>query len=240
LYQWQVSTNGGSSWSDVPGATSFALTLATTSNTMNNNRYRCLVSNATCPTTVASTPTLLNVRATPTVALSAQPLTSLLPGQSTTLTATPSASTGGTIATQWNFNGQPSALISGNSYVASVANIGSYQVSITETWPSGLACNNNSAVVSLTATASDRLFIYPSPNNGSFIISYHNSQSGTTSRLVNIYDAKGALVYQQKFSVTGPYMLLPIEIPAAAAGIYVVVLGDATGNKLITGKVRVR
>jgi hypothetical protein len=35
-------------------------------------------------------------------------------------------------------------------------------------------------------------------------------------------------------------MLLPIEIPAAAAGVYLVVLGDAAGNKLITGKVVVQ
>jgi len=240
LYQWQVSTNGGSSWSDVPGATSFALTLTTTNNTMNNNRYRCLVSNATCPTTVASTPTLLNVRATPTIALSAQPLTSLLPGQSTTLTATPSANTGGTITTQWSLNGQSSTAIAGTAFVATVANVGSYQVSIAETWPSGLACNNTSAVVTLSATASDKLFIYPSPNNGSFIISYYHGQSSTTSRQVTIYDIKGSLVYQQKFVVTGTYMLLPIEIPAAAAGVYLVVLGDAAGNKLITGKVVVQ
>jgi hypothetical protein len=163
-----------------------------------------------------------------------------LPGQSTTLTATPSANTGGTITTQWSFNGQSSTAIAGTAFVATVANVGSYQVSIAETWPSGLACNNTSAVVTLSATASDKLFIYPSPNNGSFIISYYHGQSSTTSRQVTIYDIKGSLVYQQKFVVTGAYMLLPIEIPAAAAGVYLVVLGDAAGNKLITGKVVVQ
>ena len=240
IFQWQLSTNGGSNWTDIAGATSFSLSLATTTSAMNNNRYRCLVSNATCTTPVASTPTTLQVRTLPTIGLNAQPLTSLLPGQTTTLTATPSSSTGGTISIQWSFNGQPTPSLSGNSINATVASIGSYQVSIAETWTSGLSCSGLSPVVSLNATPSDQLFIYPSPNDGSFNLAYYYGQSGITSRQVNIYDTKGALIYQKRFSVTGAYTLLPIELPAAAAGLYAVVIGDASGNKLASGKVIIR
>lgn len=240
VYQWQVSANGATTWTDITGANAFSLSLPTTTVAMHNTRYRCLVSNTTCTNATSSSPTLLSVRAIPTVGLSAQPLTSLLPGQSATLTATPSSSTGGVITTQWSINGQPSAIVSGNTFVATVANIGAYQVSIAETWPSTLVCSGTSAIVNLVATASDKLFMYPSPNNGSFILSYYNGQSSSTSRQITIYDTKGAMVYQQKFAVAGAYTLLPIEIPAASAGIYLVVLGDAAGNKLITGKVVVR
>jgi hypothetical protein len=240
LYQWQLSTNGGSSWSTISGATSFSLTLTTTTSAMNNNRYRCLVTTATCTDPVISTPTVLSVRSVPTVGLSAQPLTALLPGQSTTLTATPSSSTGGIISLLWSFNGQPSTTISGNTFTATVANTGTYQIALAETWPSGLICSGSSPVVSLTATVSEKLFIYPSPNDGSFTLTYYYGQAGTTTRQVAIFDTKGARVYQKGFSVSGPYTLLPIEMPAAAAGAYVIVVGDAAGNKLITGKVMIR
>lgn len=239
-YQWQLSNNGGTTWTDITGATSFTLSLANTTNAMHNNRYRCLVSSNTCTTSVASSPTVLNVRSLPSVALSAQPLLSLLPGQSTILTATSSASTGGAISIQWSINGQPTVNITGNTYNATVANVGNYQVAIVETWPSGLGCSANSSTVSLSAAASDRLFIYPSPNDGTFTITYYNGQSGTTSRQVALYDAKGSLVYQKRFSIAGAYPLLPIEMPSAAAGIYWVILSDVAGNKLGTGNVVIR
>jgi hypothetical protein len=240
IFQWQLSTNGGSSWNDISGATSFSLSLATTTSSMNNNRYRCLVSTTTCPSLIASTPTTLLVRAIPTVGLSAQPLTALLPGQTTTLTATPSSTTGGVITTQWNFNGQASSTLSGNTVNTTVANMGTYQVFITEAWPSGLLCSGASPLVSISATPSDKLFIYPSPNDGSFNLAYYYGQSGTTSRQINIYDTKGALVFQQRFTISGAYTILPIELISAAAGLYVVVVGDAAGNKLTSGKVIVR
>ena len=47
-------------------------------------------------------------------------------------------------------------------------------------------------------------------------------------------------MYQKAFSIAGPYTLLPVDLRAAARGIYYVVVGDASGNKLIEGKVHVR
>ncbi|TYB78872.1 GEVED domain-containing protein [Bizionia myxarmorum] len=49
-YQWQVSTNGGGTWANVSGgtgATSNSYTTGATSAPMNNNQYRCVVTN-TC------------------------------------------------------------------------------------------------------------------------------------------------------------------------------------------------
>jgi hypothetical protein len=239
-FQWQLSTNGGTAWNDIAGATSFSLTLPNTSIAMNNNRYRCLVSNSTCTTAAASSATILNVRALPTIGLSAQPLTALLPGQTTTLTATPSSSTGGTISTQWRFNGQSNSAISGLSHTATIASIGTYQATIEETWPSGLICSAISPVVTLSAKPSERLFVFPSPNDGNFTLSYYYGQSGATTRQVNIYDTKGALTYQQRFLVTGAYTLLSIAMPATASGLYLIVVADDKGNKLVTEKVVVQ
>jgi hypothetical protein len=174
------------------------------------------------------------------VGLTATPVISLLPGQTTTLTATPSASTGGTISTNWTQNSQPYTPSSNLSNVAAINDLGTYQVGIRETWPSGLFCSALSQTVTITASVSNRLFIFPSPNDGNFTVSYYYSGSSASARVINIYDGKGALVYRESFSVAGPYTLLPIDLRNAARGIYYVVVGDASGNKLIQGKVHIR
>ncbi|HAL95979.1 MAG TPA: hypothetical protein DCP55_08705 [Chitinophagaceae bacterium] len=71
-------------------------------------------------------------------------------------------------------------------------------------------------------------------------MSYYYSGSSASTRVLNIYDGKGALVYRESFSVAGPYTLLPVDLRQHARGIYYVVVGDAAGNKLIQGKVHVR
>jgi hypothetical protein len=42
IYQWQVSTDGGANYTDIPGATSSTLTLAGVTSGMSGNQYRCI------------------------------------------------------------------------------------------------------------------------------------------------------------------------------------------------------
>ena len=239
IYQWQVSSDGGTTWNNMSGANASTLTVTGTAVSMNNNRYRCQLSNATCATPVNSGAAILTVRQLPSVGLTAAPLTSLLPGQTTTLTATPNASTGGTVSTAWTYNTNPLA-VTGNTFVVNVEKTGNYQVGISESWPGGLVCANASPVVTINAPASSRLFIFPSPNDGRFSVSYYNAGGNNTQRQIMIYDAKGAAVYSRKFSIAGPYTLLNIDLRQANTGIYFVVVGDAQGKKLAEGKVHVR
>jgi hypothetical protein len=81
------------------------------------------------------------------------------------------------------------------------------------------------------------LFIFPSPNDGQFTVSYFNNGGASTNRSVIIYDSHGAKIHQQKFSITGPYTLLDIDVRPALTGIYYVVITDANGKKLAEGKV---
>ena len=239
-YQWQVSTNGGTTWSDIAGATTTSLALPSVIVAMNGNRYRCLVSSNTCSTPVVSAAALLTVRVVPTISLTAAPYTSLLPGQSTTLTAQPSNSTGGVMSINWTLDSQAITTSSPTSYTADVNGLGTYQVGIRETWPSGLFCSALSQTLTITANVSNRLFIFPSPNDGNFTVSYYYGGNAASTRILNIYDGKGGKVYQRAFSIAGPYTLLPVDLRNAARGIYYVVVGDANGNKLIEGKVQVR
>jgi hypothetical protein len=241
-YQWQVNpgsgfvniTNGGV----YSGATTPTLNITGATTALSGNIYRAVVSGAAPCGSVNSGNATLTVHALPTVGLTAVTLTALFPGQITTLTATPSASTGGVVTTTWYLNGT-SFVNAGNTYVVNVEKIGAYQVKIQEAWPANLVCTNESPIVTITATPSTQLFIYPSPNDGQFTVSYYNSSGGNTTRTITIYDSKGAKVYNAKFQVTGPYTLLPIDVRPAQTGIYYVVVGDANGNKLAEGKVLV-
>lgn len=103
--------------------------------------------------------------------------------------------------------------------------------------PNSITCANQSQVVSITAEVSNRLFIFPSPNDGQFTVSYYNGSSGSSQRSVTIFDAHGAKVYHAKFSVSGAYTLLPINIRTASRGIYFVVIGDPSGKRIAKGNV---
>ena len=244
-YQWQVSTDGGANYNPVPntgvysGANTATLTITGATTTLSGNLYRSLLSNTSCTVATVSNAALLTVRQLPTVTLVAAPLTSLLPGQTTTLTATPSASTGGTLTISWIKNGTAFAN-TGNTYVANVEAIGTYNVNIQEAFSSGLVCSNQSGPVVIGATVSSKLFIFPSPNDGNFTVSYYNEGGASAQRKITIFDSKGAMVYNRQFSITGPYTLIPINLQSGSRGIYYVLVGDAGGNKLADGKVHVR
>ncbi len=69
-YQWQVSTNGGANFTDIPGATASTLTLTAVTTGMNNNQYRCVVSSS-CGAGITSNAVTLTVNSTATI--TAQP-----------------------------------------------------------------------------------------------------------------------------------------------------------------------
>jgi Secretion system C-terminal sorting domain len=240
IYQWQVSTDGGATWSNVPGGNSASLALNAVTAIMNGNRYRCLLSNATCTVPATSNSALLTVRAMPTISITQlPPLLSLLPGQTTILTAVSSVTTGGTISTAWTYNANP-LIPNGNAYTVDVEHTGTYQTRIQESWPSGLVCSAVSQAITISAGVSSNLFIFPSPNDGNFTVSYYNNGGAATQRTLAIFDSKGSMVYNKAFNISGSYTLLPINLQRANRGIYYVVVGDATGKKLAEGKVHVR
>lgn len=74
-YQWQVSTNGGASYSNLAngapysGVTTTTLTVNPVTVAMTNNRYRCVISGV-CPPAANSTGAILTVNALPVVTIS--------------------------------------------------------------------------------------------------------------------------------------------------------------------------
>ena len=238
-YQWQVNT--GSGFTNVPnsapysGGNTATLGITNTTSAMNNYQYRCQLTNVTCTTPTNSNTITLTVNARPTVTLSASPYTSLYPGLTTTMTANiiPSA-TGFNIS--WFRNGIQIPGVTGTTYTADVTKLGDYRVNIINPTT---GCNNQSQLLTIKDSASTKLFIYPSPNDGVFTVAYYNAGGGSTQRSITVYDSKGARVYNGKFAVVGPYELLSIDLRPEQTGVYYVVVGDATGKKLADGKVLV-
>jgi hypothetical protein len=232
LYQWQDSTSAHT-WQNIAGETSATLNLNNVTTAMSGNKYRVLLSNATCTSPVISPAARLQVDARPTVTLSA-PVTSLLPGRSTVITATIVPGPATDYAITWMRNGVLIPGISGTTYTANVGTLGDYKVSVIQ---NATGCNNESAILTIKDSASKKLFIFPSPNDGRFTVSYHNPGGAATQQTLAVYNAKGDKVYHRTLSVSGPYQLHSLDLRPAARGIYIVVLGDATGKKLAEGKV---
>ncbi len=237
-YQWQLSTDAGVTFTNINGANSANFSVSNIAVSMNNNRYRCLLTNASCTTPAISNAAKVTVRALPTITLVAAPFTTLLPAQTTILTATTSASNGGIISTSWFYNAVALS-VTGNTYPVSINEIGNYYAIVKETYPSSLQCNSTTATLAITASESNQLFIFPTPNNGTFKVSYYNSSITSTKRSIAVYDEKGAQVYKKEFDITGAYSTQNVQLKRPSAGIYVVVIFDINGKKLVEGKVLV-
>ena len=87
-YQWQVSTDGGTSFTNIAGATTSSLSLNNVSIALNNNRYRLVitVTGGACPGSLNSNVATLVVNALPTVTANSS-ASSVCTGTAVTLTA---------------------------------------------------------------------------------------------------------------------------------------------------------
>ncbi|HYC39374.1 MAG TPA: T9SS type A sorting domain-containing protein [Chitinophagaceae bacterium] len=239
-YQWQVSTDGGSNWTAVTngsvysGATTPTLSIGNVTTAMNGYVYRVVITGTAPCGAVTSNSTALNV--TPQPVISASGPTSLLPGRSTTLSVNVTPAPNLTFA--WYLNGNLISGATGNSVVATVTELGNYRVIVTNTSPGGTSCT--SELFNVKDSVSTRFFIFPSPNSGRYTVSYYNTGGTTKTRSVTVYDSKGSQVYNGRFSVTGPYTLLNIDMRDAQSGVYYVVLRDAGGKEIARGKVMVQ
>jgi CSLREA domain-containing protein len=100
--QWQVSTNGGASFSNIPGATSTSLTFMTNSS-QNGNKYRAVFTN-TCGSATTSAATLTTCTP-PVVTTNPTSVADACVGQVITFTAAASGTPAPTVQWQVSTNG---------------------------------------------------------------------------------------------------------------------------------------
>ena len=139
--------------------------------------------------------------------------------------------------TAWTRNGIPIS-VSGNSTIVSVNGLGTYTVVATIG-----SCISLPASIIIADSASNKLFVYPSPNDGRFTVSYPSpgaSVSNSTKQSITIYDSYGRRVHNKEYTVSQPYQLHQIDMRRNGTGVYYIVLREANGNKIKTGEVVVR
>jgi hypothetical protein len=103
--------------------------------------------------------------------------------------------------------------------------------------PPSLSCANISTPLVIGDSATTRLFIFPSPNNGKFKVSYYSATSAKYS--IGIYDSRGALVLQKEFAINSRYQMMDVDLSNVANGIYIVRLLEGASKVLAIGKVAI-
>ncbi len=244
-YQWQVSTNGGGTWTNIAnggvysGATTATLTITAPPVSMNGYQYRAIVAGAAPCAAQTSRIATLTVNPLPVIVISAAPYTSLLPGLQTTLSSTVTPNPATTYS--WIRNGtvltNPSlGVVSGigtGSLKLDVDGQGDYQLRVTDV----NGCTNISNTITIKDSASGKCFIYPNPTSGVFQVRYYSVAGNVLPRTLTIYDAKGDRVYTKYYAIGRPYDRMDVDMRAYGKGLYWVEIGDLNGNRLTVCRV---
>lgn len=233
-YQWQV--NNGTGFTNINGAVSNTLSVNGVTPAMNNYQYRCLVLKQGCFTPTVSNAAILTVNDLPVVSLSASPYTRLLPGRSTTLTATGTVSPGATpFSYRWYRDGGQLGGVSGNTYQADIFKTGSYRAEIVD----AKGCVGQSNIINISDSASSRFFIFPNPARYLVEFTFYNPGAQSVSWHLEIFNSAGTKMLDDYVTNAGPYPRMIENVSNWARGIYWVILRDKTGQALGKGKLLV-
>jgi hypothetical protein len=198
--QWQVSTNGGTTFSDIGGATSTTLTFTTAAGD-NGNQYRAVFTNS-CGTATTTAATLTVNTATAITAGSPADPAAICSGSTATLTV---AAAGSALHYQWYQGTAPSTTTpvgtDSNSYTTpTLTSNASYWVRVTG--DCGTADSRTAAVTVNTGTS----ITAGSPADPAAIC------SGSTATLT--VSASGASLHYQWYQGTAPSTATPVGTDA--------------------------
>ena len=231
-WQWQVSTNGGTTWTNVSGATGATLTVSNIQQTMQNYRYRVVATAAPCGTVTSTTFGTLNVNPLPTVTVSSPQLV-ITPGQTTTITVT---STPAGASFRWFRNGVEVPGATTNTITVGIDDLGAYSAEVTDV--NGCTTISANEVV-IGADDTERLWIYPNPaTDGKFQVRLFNSGTPAERRILKVFNTAGVQVFEKVFILTNtshPYERMDVDLSKYAAGTYLVQVFDQFGGKVAGG-----
>ena len=226
-YQWQVSTDGGVTFTNINGETGVSLSISPALDNMNGNQYRAIVFNSCSSTGVVSDPAILTVNPLPVVSISANPYQNIAENMTTTLTAT---STPASTTFSWYKEGVLIPSATGSTITVNHSDLGEYTARVTD----ANTCTNVSNTLVIGDSSLNFAFITPNPNRGQFQVRFRAAALVDLNRMITIYDAKGARVYSKKHISTNDKM--DVSLDKVSKGTYVLILSDSKGNTLATGK----
>lgn len=222
-----LAASAGTSWSWTNGGNTQSILVG------NAGSYQVTVTNSFgCRST--SVATVVTVEPNPIVTLSASPYLRIYPGLRTAINA--SVSPAGNYAYTWQLNGRtlPGELTSQVDSIGIKHTAGSYTLTV-QNLPPKLPCTNTSAPIIIGDSVTARLFVFPSPNQGRFSVSYYSA--ATEQFTLSVFDSKGALIYRRSYEIASRYQLLEVDLRAAANGVYLIQLTNRSNQVLATGKV---
>lgn len=216
IFQWQVSTNGGSTWTNLTTGGSFTPTLTVPSVTlaMNSYRYRVIVTNS-CGQSTTSNAAILTVNNPATVTAGTLPRI-CISDTLVTLVGTPA---GGS----WSGIG-----VSGFNFVPSATAVGTY--TLTYTYTDALGCTGTATTVARVEDCPERLrllrddavILYPNPNNGQFNLKMNSSLYSFLG--MRVYATGGQELYVKTWGGLVYGRVIPIDLTHLPAGTYMVKL----------------
>ena len=216
LYHWQVSTDGGITWTNLtsPGATTATLTLSNIALSMDQNKYRVLMTTA-CNISLASNEVTLSVNSTPVITFGALPAQICLADTLVSLSSIASPA-GGT----WSGIG-----VSGNDFLPNHTAVGTFV--LTYDYAAG-GCSVSATTIAkvedceprIIRLRDDAVILYPNPNDGHFFIRIHSTLYNYLG--LRVYAEGGQLVKTQNYSGLVYGRVIPIDISKFPVGTYMV------------------
>ena len=234
VYQWQVSIDGGSTYSNITGANSATVIINNLTTAMANYKYRVIISAGSCGS-VTSNSVTAKVGTSPSVLLSSAPSIAFNPSTNGSLFVTVNPS--GNYTYQWKRNNVLLTNVTSNSITKAnglLDEFGTYQVTVFDV-ATGCVGISNSITVSDITSERGRLFISPNPTQGLVKVSFYSSTTAAQIRVISLYDSKGEKLLTKTFSVAGNYAFINLDLSAFIKGNYLLVLRDASGNKIASG-----
>lgn len=200
-----------------------------------------LTSNAICaiPSTATYTVSMnVVVPVVPAVTISADPGTSIAPGQSVTFTA--NATNGGTLPLyRWYLNNVLIPGATNQTYTSNtLSNDDSISVQLTRNDACGLS-SFNAVVMKVGVGVADvssnieQIVVAPNPNNGTFRLTGTLGTLATTEVLMSITTITGQTVYTGKLKAEGGKINERVVSNGLTAGIYMLTLRTADERKVV-------
>ncbi|MFN8289308.1 MAG: DVUA0089 family protein [Chitinophagaceae bacterium] len=215
IFQWQVSTNGGVTYTNLTTGGSYTTTLTLTSVTaaMSGNRYRVIITNS-CGQTITSNAGILTVNTPSIVAITPITQRVCLTDTLVPLVATP-------VGGSWSGIG-----VSGTNFVPPITAVGTY--TLTYTYVNAAGCTSTGTTPVTVVDCPERLreldenavILFPNPNNGRFNIRVNSDLYNYLG--MKVYTNDGRLVRTQVLSGLVYGRVIPIDLSNLPAAAYMV------------------
>jgi len=229
IYQWQMSSDGGTTFTDIAGATAATYSITSATAAMNNYKYKVKVTN--CGPGIFSDVASLSVTEIPVVTLTNVAVANI-PGIVSVLTA--NVTPAGNYIYTWYKNNEVVPNQMNNTLQLAASDGGMYKVNAAHAI---VGCASTSSELQVATLPDVVLIISPSPNGGVFNVIYNNPAAPLGKFELRIFDAKGSKVYHKLYNVTVPYQNMQVELKNVSHGIYGIELADHNGVRIATGKV---